>query len=82
MLSFFVIPEGKLLIIFHSVPYNLIMSKFYALRLYREILRKSRQLKLTDKEYFRRTVRKDFERYRHLEDKKEIEFQIKVDSIC
>ena len=54
------------------------MSNFYALRLYREILRKGKQLRLTDKEYFRRTVRKDFEKHKYLEDKKEIEFQIKV----
>ena len=55
------------------------MSNFYALRLYREILRKSKQLKLTDKEYFRRTVRKDFEKHRYLENKEEIDFQIKVE---
>ena len=54
------------------------MSNLYALRLYREILRKSRQLTLTDKEYFRKIVRKDFEKYRHLENKEEIDFQIKV----
>ena len=55
------------------------MSNFHALRLYREILRKGKQLRLTNKEYFRRTVRKDFEKHKHLEDKKEIEFQIKVE---
>ena len=49
-----------------------------ALRLYREILRKSRQLKFTNKEYFRKTVRKDFEKFRDLENAKEIEFQTKV----
>ena len=49
-----------------------------ALRLYREILRKSRQLKFTNKEYFRKTVRKDFEKSRDLEDPKEIKFQTKV----
>ena len=49
-----------------------------ALRLYREILRNSRQLKLTNKEYFRRTVRNDFEKFRDLKDAKEIEFQMKV----
>ena len=54
------------------------MTNLYALRLYREILRKSRQLQLTNKDYFRRTVRKDFEKYRYLEGKENIDFQIKV----
>ena len=58
------------------------MTNLYALRLYREILRKSRQLQLTNKDYFRRTVRKDFEKYKYLENKQEIDFQLKVRFNC
>ena len=47
------------------------------LRLYRAILRRAEQLQYTDKEYFRRMVRREFERSRHNRDDTELQLQVR-----
>lgn len=47
------------------------------LRLYRAILRRAEQLQYTDKEYFRRMVRREFERSRHNRDDTEFQLQVR-----
>lgn len=49
-----------------------------ALSLYRLLLRKGRQLRFTDKQFYFRRIREEFEKNRHLTDVPEIEYNIKV----
>lgn len=51
-----------------------------ALRLYRAILRRARQLKYTDKGYFRSLMRKEFEKGRKIDDTK-FQIQVHVDTL-
>ena len=51
------------------------MASREAVMLYRAILRQARRLRFTDRDYFRRTVRQEFQKNRQPE---EIEFQIEV----
>ena len=48
------------------------------LQLYRAILRRGRELRYTDRDYFRREVRQEFRRWRGTNDPGEIRFQIAV----
>ena len=49
-----------------------------ALVLYRLILRCGQRLKLTDYQYFRSLVRRDFTRFGSIRDPKEVAFQLEV----
>ena len=48
------------------------------LSLYRQLLRKGKQLKFTDKDYYFKRMRVEFEKNRALSDKSEIEHNIQV----
>lgn len=48
------------------------------LQLYRNLMRYSKELKFTDQNYFRRRVRKEFNRNKNLQSEADIEFYIKV----
>ena len=49
-----------------------------ALRLYRAILRRGNSLTYTDKDFFKRTVRKEFRRWSREKNPEEIKQQLKV----
>ena len=49
-----------------------------ALSLYRQLLRKGKQLRFTDKEYYFKRIRAEFEKKRNLSDASEIEHNIQV----
>lgn len=49
----------------------------YVLSLYRQMLRKGRQLQYTDKEFYFRRIRNEVEKARDLVDKAQIDHQIK-----
>lgn len=51
-----------------------------ALRLYRSLLRYSKQLKFTDVKYFKNRIRKEFEQNRSLELEADIKTSIEVSS--
>lgn len=51
-----------------------------AVQLYRDLLRYSKQLKFTDKTFFKNRIRSEFERNRNLESITDIEFNIKVNN--
>ncbi len=54
------------------------MPKWEILGLYRVLLRRGRKLVHTDKDFFQRTVREEFERWRGERDPAVIQFQIEV----
>lgn len=51
------------------------------LQLYRQLLRYGKELKYTNKSFFKERVRKEFEVNRNLQSEADIEFQIKVSSL-
>ena len=54
-------------------------TRVAALRWYRCLLRQgAANLRYTDQDFYRRTVRMEFEKNRHLTNPKDIKFQIKV----
>lgn len=52
-----------------------------ALKLYRSLLRYSKQLKFTDVKYFKQRIRKEFEKNRSLESGEDIKTSIEVSSL-
>ena len=60
----------------------LTVLRMEVLRIYRTILRQCRSLRYTDKEFFRREIRKEFDKWKHEKDSEEIEFQVKVLCVC
>lgn len=68
---------------FPNVDYTLFTMNTSArevLQLYRNLLRYSRELKFTDKNYFKKRVRQEFEQNKELDSATDIEFNIKVSS--
>ena len=49
-----------------------------ALRLYRAILRETRSLKYTDRDFLRREIRREFDKWKNERNRAEIDFQIEV----
>jgi len=54
------------------------MTANRVLSLYRQMLRKGRQLKLTDRHYFNQIVRTEFKKNRNVNSSQDIKFQIEV----
>lgn len=54
------------------------MTRSAILRLYKDLLRYGESLKFTDKDYFRRSIRKSFKNNKNLIDEASIDFQFKV----
>lgn len=48
------------------------------LALYKTLVRKGKSLQLTDKDYYLRRIRKEFDKNRHLEKKEDIQRNIEV----
>lgn len=49
-----------------------------AVQLYRDLLRYGKQLKFTNKTFFKNRIRSEFEKNRNLESETDIDFNIKV----
>lgn len=54
------------------------MSRWAVLGLYRLMLRRGRELVYTDREFYHRTVRTEFERWGRERDSEKIQFQLEV----
>ncbi|XP_044753457.1 MIEF1 upstream open reading frame protein [Coccinella septempunctata] len=50
------------------------VGKQQVLKLYKNLLRYGQQLKYTDKEYFAKRIRNDFQKNKYLESKEDIDF--------
>lgn len=59
----------------------MIVERLQILKLYKEIMRYGQQLKYTDKDYFVRRVKKEFQSNKNLKVDKEIKFYYEVCSI-
>lgn len=53
-------------------------SRGRALSLYKQLLRYSEELQFTDKDYYRREIRNQFEKYRHITEEEQIQLQFQV----
>ena len=66
---------------FRAIPNKVMPGNQQALSLYRLLLRKGKQLRFTDKEFYFKRIRAEFEKNKHVTDKSEIEHNIKVNAM-